>query len=189
MAIEVLVIDNYDSFVYNLVHYLEAFDANVTVFRNDALTPEAVASFDKVVLSPGPGLPSQAGVLNEIIRLYGAHKSMLGICLGQQAIGEVFGATLYNLPEVYHGVAHPIEITVTDELLFKGLTPQQLVGRYHSWTVSAPLPQCLEVTSVDCHGNVMSLRHNEYDLRAVQFHPESILTPSGKQMIRNWLEN
>lgn len=189
MPPKVLVVDNYDSFVYNLVHYLEAFDARVTVCRNDTFQPEFAEKFDKIVLSPGPGLPEQAGVLNELIRLYGTQKSMLGICLGQQAIGEVFGATLHNLSEVYHGVAHTITITASDEVLFKGLNPTQQVGRYHSWTVASPLPDCLEITAVDSNGHVMSLRHKNCDLRAVQFHPESILTPNGKQMLQNWLEH
>ena len=183
----ILVIDNYDSFVFNLVHYLEGFDTKVTVVRNDIVTIESIAKFDKIVLSPGPGLPAEAGLLHNIIKNYAGKKSILGICLGHQAIGEVFGATLSNLNEVYHGVAHTITVSSTDEPLFRGLGKRQQVGRYHSWVVDNPLPDVLEVTSTDQWGNIMSLRHRTLDVRSVQFHPESILTPNGRKMIENWI--
>lgn len=186
---KILVIDNYDSFTYNLVHYLEDLDCDVTVKRNDQLTLEEVDNYEKIVLSPGPGIPDEAGLLKPIIAKYAATKSILGVCLGQQAIGEVFGGTLSNLAEVYHGVATPVELSVTDENLFKGLPKTFDVGRYHSWVVEHPLPDVLEATSFDDNGQIMSLRHREYDVRGVQYHPESVLTPHGKQMLKNWLEN
>ena len=186
----ILVIDNYDSFTYNLVHYLEDLGADVTVYRNDEFTIEEVASFDKILLSPGPGLPEAAGLMNEVIRTYAGSKSILGICLGQQAIAEVFGATLINLEKVYHGIASNIVITVNDETLFQGLAAQISVGRYHSWTVSgSQFPEQLEATSVDENGEIMSLRHRVLDVKGVQFHPESILTPEGKTILKNWLQS
>ncbi|TYB75734.1 anthranilate synthase component II [Bizionia myxarmorum] len=184
----ILVIDNYDSFTYNLVHYLEDLDCEVTVKRNDQLTLEEVEAFDKIVLSPGPGIPDEAGLLKAIIQKYAPNKSILGVCLGQQAIGEVFGGTLTNLETVYHGVATHITVSVTDEALFKGLGKTMEVGRYHSWVVHENLPDVLEATSYDENGQVMSLRHKIYDVRGVQFHPESVLTPNGKQMLANWLK-
>lgn len=189
MMKKILVIDNYDSFVYNLVHYLEALDCEVTVKRNDEITLDEVSRFDKIVLSPGPGIPDEAGLLKPIIAAYAPSKSILGICLGQQAIGEVFGGKLLNLDEVYHGVSHKITIVADDEPLFKNLEKEQETGRYHSWTVATPLPDCLEITSVDENGNIMSLRHRAFDVRGVQFHPESILTPNGKTMIQNWVQS
>ncbi|MBD0830588.1 anthranilate synthase component II [Aestuariibaculum sediminum] len=186
---KILVIDNYDSFTYNLVHYLEDLNCDVTVFRNDKLTLEDVKPFDKIVLSPGPGIPDEAGLLKDIIKVYAPTKSILGVCLGQQAIGEVFGGTLQNLDDVYHGVATPVNITVDDEILFKGLNKQIEVGRYHSWVVNPDLPEVLEATSFDANGQVMSLRHRVYDVKGVQYHPESVLTPDGKQILKNWLEN
>lgn len=184
----ILMIDNYDSFTFNLVHYLEDLGCEVIVKRNDQLTLEEVDAFSKIVLSPGPGIPDEAGLLKPIIERYAASKSILGVCLGQQAIGEVFGARLLNLDQVYHGVATNIEVTQSD-VLFEGLPQRLEVGRYHSWVVDQEgLPDCLEVTSVDANGQIMSLRHTEYDVRAVQFHPESVLTPEGKQMIKNWVD-
>ena len=185
---KVLVIDNYDSFTYNLVHYLEDLDCEVTVKRNDKLTLDDVAPFDKIVLSPGPGVPEEAGLLKAIIQKYAASKSILGVCLGQQAIGEVFGASLINLETVFHGVATKITICVDDESLFQGLEKSFHVGRYHSWVVDSNLPDSLEATSFDENGQIMSLRHKTYDVRAVQYHPESILTPNGKQILKNWLQ-
>ena len=186
----ILVIDNYDSFVYNLVHYLEELNCEVTVKRNDRFSLEEVANYDKILLSPGPGLPDEAGQLKHLIQDYAATKCILGVCLGQQAIGEVFGGQLENLREVYHGVATKIKTIVDDEPLFKGLEKELEVGRYHSWVVSnEDFPEELEITSVDENGQIMSLRHRKYDLRAVQFHPESVLTPKGKEMIRNWVES
>ncbi len=184
---KVLVIDNYDSFTYNLVHYLEDLNCEVTVVRNDKLNLEDVAPFDKIVLSPGPGIPDEAGLLKPIIEKYAASKRILGVCLGQQAIGEVFGGTLINLDEVYHGVATPVTISVDDEYLFEGLDKTIEIGRYHSWVVSADLPDSLEATSFDENGQVMSLRHKVYDVRGVQYHPESVLTPDGKKILENWV--
>ncbi len=183
---EVLVIDNYDSFTYNLVHYLEELQCDVTVLRNDAFSLGEIASFDHIVLSPGPGIPDEAGLLKEVIRTYAPQKRIFGVCLGQQAIAEVFGGKLINLQEVYHGVATTIHLQ-GDGVLYRGLPEQIEVGRYHSWVVDPQLPECLEATSVDERGEIMSLRHREYDVRAVQYHPESVLTPEGKQILSNWL--
>ncbi|MGB6153660.1 MAG: aminodeoxychorismate/anthranilate synthase component II [Pricia sp.] len=185
-GVAVLVIDNYDSFTYNLVHYLEDLGCAVTVKRNDRLTLEEVDAFDKIVLSPGPGIPDEAGLLKDIIAKYAPTKSILGVCLGQQAIGEVFGGSLINLDEVYHGIATSIQITKEDSL-FAGLPKKIEVGRYHSWVVNPDLPDVLEATSLDANGQVMSLRHKEYDVCAVQFHPESVLTPDGKKILKNWI--
>lgn len=183
---KILVIDNYDSFTYNLVHYLEDLDCSVTVKRNDQLTLDEVDAFDKIVLSPGPGIPDEAGLLKEIIARYAPTKTILGVCLGQQAIGEVFGGTLINLEQVYHGIATKIKV-IKEDILFKGLPKEIEVGRYHSWVVNPNLPEVLEATSVDENGQIMSLRHKIYDVNAVQFHPESVLTPDGKQMLKNWV--
>ena len=187
--IKVLVIDNYDSFTYNLVHYLEDLNCDVTVVRNDKLDLEDVKPFHKIVLSPGPGIPDEAGLLKAIIKEYASTKSILGVCLGQQAIGEVFGGSLINLDEVYHGVATDVSITVDDEPLFKGLGKTIEVGRYHSWVVDANLPEELEATSFDENGQVMSLRHRVYDVKGVQYHPESVLTPRGKEILKNWINS
>lgn len=184
---KILVIDNYDSFTYNLVHYLEDLDCEVVVKRNDQLTLEEVDNYDKIVLSPGPGIPDEAGLLKEIIAKYAPTKSIFGVCLGQQAIGEVFGGSIINLDKVYHGTATKIRITKKDDALFKDLPEEIEVGRYHSWVVDPNLPDALEATSVDENGQVMSLRHREYDICAVQFHPESVLTPEGKKILKNWL--
>ena len=187
---KILVIDNYDSFVYNLVHYLEDLDCEVVVKRNDRLSLKEIEEFEKILLSPGPGIPDEAGLLKEIIKTYAGSKSIFGVCLGQQAIGEVFGGSLTNLNEVYHGVATQVTLSVTDEPLFQGLASKFEVGRYHSWVVSdRDLPDCLEVTSYDENGQIMSLRHKELDIRGVQFHPESVLTPNGKQMLANWVNS
>ncbi len=187
---KILVIDNYDSFVYNLVHYLEDLDCEVTVKRNDQLRLEDVAPFQKILLSPGPGIPEEAGLLKDIISKYAATKSIFGVCLGQQAIGEVFGGSLINLDEVYHGVATNVTLSVSNEPLFDGLNEKFDVGRYHSWVVNdKDLPDCLEVTSYDQNGQIMSLRHRDLDVRGVQFHPESVLTPDGKKMLENWVNN
>lgn len=183
---QVLVIDNYDSFTYNLVHYLEELGCRVDVRRNDQLELEEVAPYENIVLSPGPGIPDEAGLLKAIIKRYAPEKRMFGVCLGQQAIAEVFGGRLINLDKVYHGVATTIEV-LADDVLYQGLPGTLEVGRYHSWVVDPELPSCLEATAVDSEGEVMSLRHREYDLRAVQFHPESVLTPEGKKMLSNWL--
>lgn len=185
---KILVIDNYDSFVYNLVHYLEALNCEVTVARNDGFSMKDVAGFDKILLSPGPGIPDEAGKMKRLIHEYASSKSILGICLGQQAIAEVFGGKLENLDEVFHGVATKATITVEDEPLFNGFEKEMEIGRYHSWVVSnEDFPDVLEITSVDENGNIMSLRHKLYDIRSVQFHPESVLTPLGKQLLKNWV--
>ena len=187
---KILVIDNYDSFTYNLVHYLEDLNCEVTVRRNDQLTLEDVEPYDKIVLSPGPGIPDEAGLLKPIIKAYAPAKSILGVCLGQQAIGEVFGGKLTNLDTVYHGVATKVSVIVKDEPLFRGLDTTFEVGRYHSWVVDdKTLPDELEVTSFDENGQIMSLRHKKYDVKGVQFHPESVLTPEGKRMLENWLNS
>ena len=186
---KILVIDNYDSFTYNLVHYLEDLNCDVTVKRNDQISLDEIVDYEKILLSPGPGIPDEAGLLKEIIEKYASTKSILGVCLGQQAIGEVFGGSLINLDTVYHGVATNVAITVDDEPLFKGLEKQLKVGRYHSWVVDPNLPDVLEATSFDENGQVMSLRHKEYDVKGVQYHPESVLTPDGKKILENWLNS
>ncbi|MGB3149744.1 MAG: aminodeoxychorismate/anthranilate synthase component II [Maribacter sp.] len=183
---DVLVIDNYDSFTYNLVHYLEDLDCAVTVKRNDQLSLDDVSPFDKIVLSPGPGIPDEAGLLKDIIKAYAPTKQIFGVCLGQQAIAEVFGGTLINLDDVYHGIATKINIT-KDDPIYKGMPREIKVGRYHSWVVNPDLPAVLEATSLDENGQIMSLRHKEYNVCAVQFHPESVLTPLGKKILENWL--
>jgi len=187
---KIVVIDNYDSFTYNLVHYLEDLNCEVTVFRNDEFEMDELQQFDKILLSPGPGIPDEAGLLKNVIKTYASSKSILGVCLGQQAIGEVFGGTLINLEKVYHGVATNIKITNTDDVLFKNLPNEFEVGRYHSWVVSNDdFPNDLIVTSVDENGQIMSLKHNKFDVRGVQFHPESVLTPNGKKILENWISS
>ena len=186
----VLVIDNYDSFVYNLVHYLEAAQCQVTVKRNDAFTLGEVANYDRLLLSPGPGIPEEAGLLKEVIATYAGKLPILGVCLGQQAIGEVFGGTLINLNKVFHGVATQAQVMVDDEPLFSGCGKHIEIGRYHSWVVSKTnFPKELEITAEDPNGQIMALRHRTFDLKGVQFHPESVLTPKGKQMIHNWISS
>jgi len=184
----VFVIDNYDSFTYNLVHYLEELDCKVTVKRNDQFDLDELEAYDALVLSPGPGIPDESGLLKAAIQRYAPHKKILGVCLGQQAIGEVFGGSLVNLDTVYHGVATPVNITQEDAL-FKDLPETFEVGRYHSWVVKTPLPEDLIATSFDEHGQLMSLRHKTYDVCAVQYHPESILTPNGKKILENWINS
>ncbi len=183
---KILVIDNYDSFTYNLVHYLEDFEVDVTVRRNDQLSLDEVEQYDKLVLSPGPGIPDEAGLLKPIIEAYASSKPILGVCLGHQAIGEVFGGTLQNLSKVYHGVATPIKILKPDPL-FEGLPSSFEVGRYHSWVVKKPLPEVLELLAEEENGQVMAFKHQIFNLYGVQFHPESILSPQGKQLLHNWL--
>ncbi len=187
--IKVLVIDNYDSFTYNLVHYLQDLNCDVTVKRNDKLDLKEVKEFDKILLSPGPGIPDEAGLLKSVIKEYAPSKSILGICLGQQAIAEVFGGKIENLDRVYHGVSTNIELTNKDDVLYRDIPKNIEVGRYHSWVVSKDLPDVLEVTSVDGNGEIMSLKHKKYDVRSVQYHPESILTPEGKKILKNWVNN
>ena len=183
----IVIIDNYDSFTYNLSHLVKELGAEVTVLRNDKFTLDTLQPFDKIILSPGPGIPSEAGLLLDVIKTYAGQKPILGVCLGHQAIGEVFGGRLTNLSEVFHGVATPCTITQPD-YLFQGLPTQIEIGRYHSWVVDREsLPDCLEVNSQSPEGYIMSLRHKHYDIRGIQYHPESVLTPQGKQILRNWL--
>lgn len=192
---KIVMIDNYDSFTYNLVHLVKELGAEITVYRNDQFEMEQLEEFDKIMLSPGPGIPSEAGKLLDVIRTYAGVKPILGICLGEQAIGEAFGGTLVNLSDVFHGVQTPAHVTDfmkhglrEVDYLFRGLNRDILVGRYHSWVVDADtMPDCLEVTCLSNEGQVMALRHKEYDVRGIQFHPESVLTPDGKKMIKSWL--
>lgn len=185
---KILVIDNYDSFTYNLVHYLDDLNGDVTVVRNDEFDLEEVKNYDKILLSPGPGLPNEAGLLKQLIQMYAPTKSILGVCLGLQAIGEVFGGQLRNLEKVYHGVATKAQIQVNDENLFDGLPNEIEVGRYHSWVVDPNhFPDSLQITATDANGEIMALRHKTFDVKGVQFHPESVLTPDGKKILENWL--
>lgn len=184
----ILVIDNYDSFTFNLVHLLNECGHNPTVLRNDKFDLAEVEAFDKILLSPGPGIPSEAGLLLDVIKTYSPTKSILGVCLGVQAIAEVFGGSLYNLSYPVHGRATAMQVLDTDEVLFDTLPHTFNVGRYHSWAVNREdLPDELKITSKDTEGVIMGLRHLKYDVRGVQFHPESVLTENGKQMIQNWL--
>ncbi len=185
---KIIIIDNYDSFTYNLVHYLEDLNAEVTVYRNDEFDIDELQKFDKILLSPGPGVPKEAGLLLEVIKTYAKTKSILGVCLGQQAIADFFGGSLINLNKVHHGVSSIITIVAPGEPLFHNLPTIMEVGRYHSWVVNpVDLPEVLEITSIDENNQIMSLRHRELDVRGVQFHPESLLTPNGKQILENWL--
>ncbi len=187
---KILVFDNYDSFTYNLVHLVEKIThEKVDVFRNDEISLEQVKAYDKIILSPGPGIPSEAGLLLPLIKQYATTKSILGVCLGHQAIGEAFGGMLTNLSKVYHGVATPIKINNQKSQILKGLPATIEVGRYHSWIISEEnFPGELEVTATDDNGYIMALQHKTYDVQGVQFHPESVLTPDGETILRNWLE-
>jgi anthranilate synthase component 2 len=187
---KILVFDNYDSFTYNLVQMIkEQSDASVEVFRNDEIPLEAVKAYDKILLSPGPGIPSESGLLIPLIQAYAATKSILGVCLGQQAIAEAFGGSITNLSKVYHGIATPVELIGASNL-FEGLPKTFHVGRYHSWVVNEnDLPAELKITSKDADGYIMSLEHTSYDVKGVQYHPESVLTPEGAKIIGNWLKN
>ena len=185
---KVVIIDNYDSFTYNLAHLVKELGADVTVFHNDQFQLPELECFDKIILSPGPGIPSEAGLLMDVIRKYAGRKPMLGVCLGHQAIGEAFGAKLTNLSEVYHGVATPCT-QFGNDVIFDGLDKHIEIGRYHSWVVDrSGFPDCLDVTAVSDDGCIMGLKHKNYDIHGIQFHPESVLTPDGKKMVRNWLE-
>ena len=187
---KILIFDNYDSFTYNLLHAVKSLGYNeVDVIRNDKIDLSAVAQYDKIILSPGPGLPKEAGLLMPLIRQYAETKSILGVCLGHQALGEVFGAKLENIPFVFHGVQTPVDI-IAHDYLFDGIPDEILVGRYHSWIVSKEnFPAGLEITAVDKAGDVMALKHRQFDLHGVQFHPESILTPEGIRVIQNFLQH
>jgi len=187
---KILVLDNYDSFTYNLVHLIRENGYAVDVFRNDKISLEAVGAYDKILLSPGPGIPDEAGIMKQVVREYGPSKSILGICLGHQGIGEVFGASLFNIPKVLHGVTSLTKITDSDDYLFKDVPSTFQATHYHSWAV---LPDSitseLKVTAVNDEGLIMGLRHQTYDVKGLQFHPESIMTPEGPKMIQNWLKN
>lgn len=193
---KIVIIDNYDSFTYNLSHLVKELGAEVTVLRNDAFQLNELEAFDKIILSPGPGIPSEAGLLLEVIRTYAGKKPILGVCLGEQAIGEAFGGKLTNLSEVFHGIQTPISIKKRQsesketemDYIFNGLPDEILVGRYHSWVVDTDgFPECLDITAVSREGFIMALKHKEYDIHGIQFHPESVLTPDGKTMIANFL--
>lgn len=186
---KILVLDNYDSFTYNLVHIVEKIThKKIDVYRNDAIALEDIQRYDKILLSPGPGIPSEAGILLPLIKSYAPSKSILGICLGEQAIGESFGASLENMSEVYHGIASDCHLTDTDSYLFAQMPKTFSVGRYHSWIVSQQnFPDTLSITAIDNQGAIMALQHNNYDVQGVQFHPESILTPLGSTILQNWL--
>ena len=186
---KIVIIDNYDSFTYNLSHLVKSLGAEVTVYRNDKFELPQLAEFDKIILSPGPGIPEEAGLLLDVIREYAGKKPILGVCLGHQAIGQVFGGKLTNLSEVFHGVQTPVDVDTT-EVLFRTLPTEVEVGRYHSWVVdNEGLPSCIEVTARSKEGQIMALRHKEYDVRGIQFHPESVLTPDGCTMLQNWLNS
>ena len=184
---KIVIIDNYDSFTYNLSHLVKELGAEVTVVRNDQFRLEELEQYSKIILSPGPGIPSEAGLLLDVIRTYAGRKPILGVCLGHQAIGEVFGAKLENLSDVFHGVATTCHI-IADDPVFSGLPAEITIGRYHSWVVSREgMPDCLEITAVSDEGQIMALRHRELNVRGIQFHPESVLTPDGRKMLQNWM--
>ena len=185
---KIVIIDNYDSFTYNLSHLIKEIGAEVTVIRNDQFTLNQLERFDKIVLSPGPGIPSEAGLLLDVIKTYKGHKPILGVCLGHQAIGEVFGGTLENLSDVFHGVATE-GTQFSNDYIFDSLPKRITMGRYHSWVVSREnFPTCLEVTAVSDEGQIMALKHKNYDIHGIQFHPESVLTPEGKTILRNFID-
>lgn len=186
---KILILDNYDSFTYNLVHYVEANpNFEVDVFRNDEITLNEAGKYNTIILSPGPGLPKDAGILKALIEKYASTKKILGVCLGMQAIGEVYGGTLINLEDVFHGVTTPIKVLDNNDLLFKNLPSSFNIGRYHSWVIANDrFPDELKITSVEENGQIMSLKHKEFNVYGVQFHPESILTEHGKEMINNFL--
>lgn len=185
---KIVIIDNYDSFTYNLAHLVKELGADVTVLRNDQFHLDELDTYDKIILSPGPGIPSEAGLLLDVIKAYAGKKSMLGVCLGHQAIGEVFGGQLTNLSDVFHGVATEGTQFGNDPIFF-GLPKRITMGRYHSWVVSKEgFPECLEITAESDEGQIMALKHKDYDIHGIQFHPESVLTPEGTTIVKNWLE-
>ena len=189
---KILVLDNYDSFTYNLVHIIReyGYGDSMDIYRNDKIALQDVEDYDKILLSPGPGIPSEAGIMLDLIRQYGSKKSILGICLGHQGIGEVYGASLYNMTEVLHGIGTEVQLDKSDDYLFQGLPDRFMVCRYHSWAVdAATVNGGLSINSRDDEGVVMGLSHKDYDVRGLQFHPESILTENGKLIIKNWLEH
>ncbi len=187
---KILVLDNYDSFTYNLVHIIRELGYKVDIFRNDKISMEAVKQYDKIMLSPGPGIPDEAGIMKQAVKEYGPTKSILGICLGHQGIAEVYGAKLYNIPKVLHGVTSVATIKDKSEFMFKNVTDTFQATHYHSWAVvPESLTADLKVTAVNDEGIVMGLRHVKYDVRGLQFHPESVMTPEGPKMIASWLED
>jgi len=190
MMKKILVIDNYDSFTYNLVHYIEKLTGiSPSVFRNDKITLDDVDDYDKILLSPGPGIPVSAGICIDLIKRYAPSKSILGICLGHQAICEAFGGKIFNMSSVYHGIATPVSVTDINEQLFRNIPASFIAGRYHSWAVSVDdLPECFVVTCKDERGIIMGISHKNYDVRGLQFHPESILTDHGIEIISNWID-
>ncbi len=189
----IVIIDNYDSFTYNLSHLVKELGADVTVLRNDKFQLQDLEPFDKIILSPGPGIPSEAGLLLDVIKHYASVKPILGVCLGHQAIAEAFGGSLINLTEVFHGVATEGSILTLGQekdYIFRGLPERITMGRYHSWVVNRDtLPECLQVTAESDEHQIMALRHKDYDIRGIRFHPESVLTPQGKDIIANWMNN
>ncbi len=192
---KIVIIDNYDSFTYNLSHLVKELGASVEVLRNDKFQLPDLEKYDKIILSPGPGIPEEAGLLMDVIKTYAGKKPILGVCLGHQAIGEAFGGKLVNLSQVYHGIQSPV-LVMKDadgkpkDYIFNGLPDHIEVGRYHSWVVTTEgFPSCLEITSVDKEGYIMALKHKELDIHGIQFHPESVLTPEGKTIVKNWLEH
>ncbi|WP_185859505.1 anthranilate synthase component II [Blattabacterium cuenoti] len=187
---EILILDNYDSFTYNLVHAVKKLTKNpVQVFRNNEIKLSEIEKYNKIILSPGPGIPDEAHILKPLVKTFASTKSIFGVCLGQQAIGEVFGATLLNTKEVYHGIASSIKIVDPKEIIFQKIPREIKVGRYHSWIISPHnFPEELQITAIGDKGEIMALRHKFYDIRGVQFHPESILTPYGEKIINNWLK-
>ena len=186
---KIVIIDNYDSFTYNLSHLLKELGAEVDVVRNDKFELKDLEQYDKIVLSPGPGIPSEAGLLLDVIRTYAGRKPILGVCLGHQAIGEVFGASLENLKEVYHGVQTE-GTQLGNDYIFEGLTERVMMGRYHSWVVAKDsVPECLEVTAMSDDGEIMAMRHRQYDIHGIQFHPESVLPPEGKTIVGKFLKH
>ncbi len=187
---KLLVLDNYDSFTYNLVHLIEKVsEIDFDVIRNDKISIDAVKAYDKILLSPGPGLPKDAGIMPELIKQYGSSKSILGVCLGLQAIGESYGGSLKNLETVFHGIATPINI-ILEDIIFNGCPKNFSVGRYHSWIINNQnLPNQLKITALDTNGNIMALKHQSHDVKGVQFHPESILSEYGELIIKNWLQS
>jgi anthranilate synthase component II len=189
--VRILVFDNYDSFTYNLVHLVEKIThGKVEVYRNDQIPLEDIKAYDKIILSPGPGIPVEAGLLLSLIKEYASSKSILGVCLGHQAIGEAFGGTLHNLSTVYHGVATNCRLENSTCKLFEGLPATIEVGRYHSWIIAEEnFPEELEITARDDNNYIMGLQHKNFDVQGVQFHPESVLTPQGEEILRNWLKN
>lgn len=191
MNSKILVIDNYDSFTYNLVHYIEKITGiRADVFRNDEISLEDAGKYEKIVLSPGPGIPVEAGIILEVIKKYAPTHSILGVCLGHQAIGEAFGGKLTNLDKVYHGVASTIKVLTPEDSLYEGIPETFNVGRYHSWVVAKEsLPDCLTITSIDEHGLIMGISHKQYNVKGVQYHPESVLTEHGMKMMENWIKN